>query len=367
MNPEKLMYVAGQFVPQNEIDRVAPLGEGFINDTFIIYPKAENGQKYLLQRKNSKIFVNIPGMMDNIDKVTRHIKKKITQKGGDPEREAMTIIPVRDGFFYFLDEDREYWTSCLFIDDHLVYEKVDSPQIAFSGGKGIGRFQSLLVDFQEELVDTLPGFHNMRYRFEQWDQVLEKDPAGRKESMKKEIQWIEDRRDEMLSFWKLVENGTIPKRITHNDTKISNILFDKNGDVLCMIDLDTVLQSPVLNDFGDAIRSYANIGCEDEKDLNKVAFDMERYKAFTEGYLSETRNILTAPEVDYLAFSAQFITFEQVLRFLMDYLDGDKYYRIKYPEHNLVRTHAQYKLLKDMEKQFDQMKQVTEQLYAIKD
>jgi hypothetical protein len=134
-----------------------------------------------------------------------------------------------------------------------------------------------------------------------------------------------------------------------------------------MIDLDTVLQSPVLNDFGDAIRSYANIGCEDEKDLNKVAFDMERYKAFTEGYLSETRNILTAPEVDYLAFSAQFITFEQVLRFLMDYLDGDKYYRIKYPGHNLVRTHAQYKLLQDMEKQFDQMKQVTEQLYAIKD
>jgi len=203
----------------------------------------------------------------------------------------------------------------------------------------------------------------MRYRFEQWDSVLQKDPAGRKESMKREIQWIEDRREEMLSFWKLVENGTIPKRVTHNDTKITNILFDRNGDVLCMIDLDTVLQSPVLNDFGDAIRSYANIGCEDEKDLNNVAFDMERYKAFTEGYLSETRNILTTPEIDYLAFSARFITFEQLLRFLMDYLNGDTYYRIRYPEHNLVRTYAQHKLLVDIEDHYDRMKQVTAEIY----
>jgi len=363
MNPEKLMQIAGQFVPANEVSHVAPLGEGFINDTFIIYPKAENGKKYLLQRKNKKIFVNIPGMMDNIDKVTRHIKKKVVQKGGNPQREALTILPTHEGSFYFLDEENEYWTVCLFIDDHLAYEKVDSPQIAFSGGKGIGRFQSLLVDFQEDLVDTLPGFHNMRYRFEQWDAVLQKDPAGRKESMKKEIQWIEDRRDEMLSFWKLVENGTIPKRVTHNDTKITNILFDKDGDVLCMIDLDTVLQSPVLNDFGDAIRSYANIGCEDEKDLNNVAFDLERYKAFTKGYLSETRGILTAPEVDYLAFSARFITFEQLLRFLMDYLNGDTYYRIRYPEHNLVRTYAQHKLLVDMEDHDELMKQVTDEIY----
>lgn len=364
MNQEKLMQVAGQFVPGNEIDHITPLGEGFINDTFVIYPKNKNRDKYLLQRKNSKIFVNIPGMMENIDKVTRHIKKKVIQKGGDPDREAMTILTTHEGLFYFQDENNEYWTVCLFIDDHLVYEKVDSPQIAFSGGKGIGRFQSLLIDFKEELVDTLPGFHNMRFRFEQWDTALQKNLAGRKENMKKEIQWIEDRREEMLDFWKLVENGTIPKRVTHNDTKISNILFDKNGDVLCMIDLDTVLQSPVLNDFGDAIRSYANIGCEDEKDLNKVAFDMERYQAFTEGYLSETKNILTTPEIEYLAFSARFITFEQVLRFLMDYLNGDTYYRIKYPEHNLVRTHAQYKLLLEMEKHFDRMKLVTAQLCA---
>ncbi len=362
MNQEKLLQVAGQFVPGNDIDHIAPLGEGFINDTFVIYPKSQSGKKYLLQRKNSKIFVDIPGMMENIDKVTRHIKKKIIQKGGDPEREAMTILKTRDGAFYFLDENQEYWTVCLFIDDHLVYEKVDSPATAYSGGKGIGRFQSLLIDFNETLVDTLPGFHNMRFRFEQWDTALLKDLAGRKESLQQEIRWIEDRRAEMLDFWKLVENGTIPKRITHNDTKISNILFDQNGDVLCMIDLDTVLQSPVLNDFGDAIRSYANIGCEDEKDLNKVAFDMDRYKAFTEGYLSETRSILTRPEIDYLAFSARFITFEQVLRFLMDYINGDTYYRIKYPEHNLVRTHAQYKLLQDMENQFDQMKLVTQKL-----
>ena len=359
MNPEKILQVAGQFVPEKEIARVSPLGEGFINDTFIIFPKAENGRKYLLQRKNKKVFVQIPGMMENILKVTNHLKKKIIQKGGDPEREALTILPTRDGALYFLDEEDEYWAACLYIEDHLVYEKVDSPRIAFSGGKGIGRFQSLLIDFHENLVDTLPGFHNMRFRFEQWDAALQKDLAGRKDSMKTEIGWIEARRGEMLDFWKLVEDGTIPKRVTHNDTKISNILFDLNGDVLCMIDLDTMLQSPVLNDFGDAIRSYANIGAEDEKDLSKVAFDMERYEAFTAGYLSETRNILTEPEINYLAFSARFITFEQVLRFLMDYLNGDTYYRIKYPEHNLVRTHAQYKLLQDMENQFSQIHEAT--------
>lgn len=362
MNQEELKQVALQFVPENEIGHIAPLGEGFINDTYVIYPLNPSGKKYLLQRKNKKIFVNIPGMMENIDKVTRHIRRKVVQKGGNPEREVLTVIPSRDGKFYFLDSNEEYWAVCLFIENHLVYEKVDSPEIAYSGGKGIGRFQSLLIDFREELVDTLPGFHNMRFRFEQWDAALQKDLAGRKDSMKTEIGWIEARRGEMLDFWKLVENGTIPKRVTHNDTKISNILFNTDGEVLCMIDLDTMLQSPVLNDFGDAIRSYANIGAEDEKDLSKVAFDMERYKAFTAGYLSETRTILTKPEIDYLAFSARFITFEQVLRFLMDYLNGDTYYRIKYPEHNLVRTHAQYKLLQDMENHFSQMHRKTLEL-----
>ena len=163
----------------------------------------------------------------------------------------------------------------------------------------------------------------------------------------------------MMKFWSLVEDGTIPTRVTHNDTKLSNILFDKEtGKVLCAIDLDTVMSSTSLNDFGDSIRSYANTGAEDDKNLDNVGLDLERFRAFTEGYLSQRKDTMTASELEWLAFSARYITFEQVLRFLMDYLDGDKYYRIHYPEHNLVRTHAQYKLLCSMEEQYEQMRTI---------
>lgn len=170
-----------------------------------------------------------------------------------------------------------------------------------------------------------------------------------------EISWIESRREEMLNFWKLVENGTIPTRISHNDTKINNILFDKRGEVLCVIDLDTVLNSTVLNDFGDAMRFYTNTGLEDDENLDNVSMDIEIFKAFTKGYIEEAKSFLTETEIKYLAFSAKYITYEQVLRFLMDYIDGDNYYKIKSPNHNLIRTKAQYKLLTSMEEQFDAM------------
>ena len=182
--------------------------------------------------------------------------------------------------------------------------------------------------------------------------------AGRKKDLAEEISWIESRREEMLDFWKLVEDGTIPKRITHNDTKLSNILFDENGEVLCVIDLDTVLSSIALNDFGDAIRSYTNTGQEDDENLDNVNMNIEIFKAYTEGYLSETKSFLTTAELEYLAFSTKFITYEQVLRFLMDYIDGDKYYKVKNDNHNLVRTHAQYKLLQSIESQLEDMKSI---------
>lgn len=364
MENEQLLKVASQFIPQNEIGQVVPLGEGFINDTFLVHPIDPTHAKYLLQRKNKAIFPDIPAMMDNILKVTNHLKQKIREKGGDPQRESMTIIAASDGQYYYRDENQDFWTVCLFIEDHLVYDKVDSPRIAYSGGKGIGRFQAMLSDFHEKLADTLPGFHNMRHRFGQWDEVLKNDPAGRKHLVLEEIGWVEGRREEMMAFWTLVENGTIPKRVTHNDTKISNILFDKQAEVLCMIDLDTVLQSPVLNDFGDAIRSYANTAAEDEPKLDLVSLDLQLYSEFARGYLEEARPFLTQTEVNYLAFSARLITFEQVLRFLMDYLYGDRYYKIKYPDHNLVRTHAQFRLLQSMEDQFDEMNNIVLKIFT---
>ena len=350
--------IAENFQLEGQVENIKPLGEGFINDTFIIKTAGEESPNYLLQRKNKNIFTDVPAMMDNIHRVTTHLKEKVKVQGGDPMREAMTVIKTQEGALYHEDEEGEFWAVCLFIADSVTHESADTPELAYAGGKGIGKFQCMTSDFDEKLADILPGFHNIRFRFKQWDEILAKDPVGRKESLQKEISWIEDRREEMLKFWELVEDGTIPTRITHNDTKINNILFDQNGDVLCVIDLDTVLSSTVLNDYGDAMRSYTNTGLEDDKNLDNVSMDMEIFNAYTKGYLSETKSFLTQPELDYLAFSAKYITYEQVLRFLMDYIDGDNYYKVKYPEHNLVRTHAQYKLLQSMEDQYEEMKKI---------
>jgi Ser/Thr protein kinase RdoA (MazF antagonist) len=356
-----LTEIAGKFQLDGKIDEVTQLGEGFINDTFIIKTEG-NSPSYILQRKNKNVFSPIPAMMENIQKVCNHIKAKVEKAGGDPMREAMTIIPAHDGKLYYLDQDDEYWAVSLFIDDTIAYDAAETPELAYAGGKGVGKFQSQVADLKEPLTDILPGFHNIRIRFEQWDDVLQRDPVGRKAKVQEEIDWIDSRREEMLSFWKLVEDGTIPTRVSHNDTKINNILFDKNGEVLCVIDLDTVLNSTVLNDFGDAIRFYTNTGKEDDENLDNVTMDMEIFRAFTKGYLEEAASFLTEKELEYLAFSAKYITYEQVLRFLMDYIDGDNYYKTKSEDHNLVRTRAQYKLLTDIEEKFDAMNAAVKKL-----
>lgn len=350
-----LEQIAANFQLEGKVEKVEQMGEGFINDTFIIRTFGKDSPDYLLQRKNKRIFTNVPAMMENIQKVCTHIKKKVIAKNGNPLREAMTVIPSTDGMLYFKDEEDEFWAVCIFIADTITYQAAKTPELAFQGGKGIGKFQSMVADLNEPLTDILPGFHNIRYRFEQWDKVLANDPVGRKAKLGKEIGWIESRREEMLNFWKLVEKGEIPTRVTHNDTKINNILFDQNGEVLCVIDLDTVLNSTCLNDFGDAMRSYTNTGEEDDADLNKVSSDIRIFEGFTRGYLSEAIGFLNEKEIEYLAFSAKYITYEQVLRFLMDYIDGDNYYKIKHLEHNYQRTIAQYKLLTSMEEQYDEM------------
>ena len=274
------------------------------------------------------------------------------------------VVPAKDGHLYHVDAEGEYWAATVFIDDTVAYNKADSPELARKGGEGIGKFQAQLADFTEPLAETIKGFHNIRHRFVQWDEALRRDAAGRVKDLAEEIGWIESRRDEMLSFWSKVEDGTIPTRVTHNDTKINNILFNKQGEVLCAIDLDTVMNSTSLNDFGDAIRSYANTGDEDDRDLSRVGMSLEMFRAYTEGYLSQRAGQLNQAEIDHLAFSARYITFEQVLRFLMDYIDGDTYYKTKYPEHNLVRTRAQYKLLQSMEEQYGTMCEIVRETVA---
>ena len=358
---EKLESIAKKFRLEGEIDKISSLGEGFINDTLIVRTKG-SAPDYILQRKNKSIFPDVPSMMENIRKVTDHIRARIVKEGGDPMREVMTVVPALDGKLYHIDEEGEFWAVSIFIDNTIAYNRADTPALARKGGEGIGKFQAQLSDFTEPLAETIKGFHNIRHRFEQWDSTLDRDPVGRKAQLAVEIEWIESRREEMLRFWELVENGTIPTRVTHNDTKINNVLFDKDGNVLCAIDLDTVMSSTCLNDFGDAIRTYTNTGAEDDEKLENVSMSMEMFEAYTDGFLSQRAKQLVESELDHLAFSARYITYEQVLRFLMDYIDGDNYYRTKSPNHNLVRTHAQYKLLQSIEEQYDAMCDVVKRL-----
>lgn len=355
MNNQKELYeIVSHFDIDGIVAAIEPMGAGFINDTLKVRT-AGSSPDYILQRKNRNIFPDVPAMMENIVAVTGHIRRKVVEAGGDPAREVLNVVFTTDGLPYWRTPAGDYWTMCLFIDGSVTYDRADTPQLAYKGGEGIGKFQSQLADFNRPLAETIKGFHNIRWRFGQWDECLARDAAGRRASVAREIEWIESRRGEMSSFWALVENGTIPMRVTHNDTKISNILFDAAGNVMCVIDLDTVMSSTSLNDFGDAIRSYANTGAEDDRNPDNVSLDMEMYRAYTEGYLSQRRSTLVGSELEHLAFSARYITYEQVLRFLMDYIDGDVYYKVNAPDHNLVRTRAQYRLLQSMEEHYDEM------------
>ena len=359
---KRLIQLASQFAVEGTVATVKPLGEGFINDTYTVTLEGQETPAYILQRKNHLVFPDVPAMMDNIDRVTRYIKTKVH----DPERQTLTVIPAKDGKLYHKTEDGNYWAMCLYIRDTMSYTKADTPEIAYQGGLGLGQFHRLVDGFKEPLAEVIKGFHNIRWRFTQWDEALARDAAGRVKDLKEEIGWIESRRDRMLDFWNLYETGVIPSRVTHNDTKISNFLFNADDrSLLCAIDLDTLMTSTLLNDTGDALRSYTNTGEEDDKDLSKVSMSIRMFQAYMEGYLSMMAGKLSESEIQYLAFSGLYITYEQVLRFLMDYIDGDTYYKTKYPEHNLVRTHAQYKLLTSMETQLPEMDDIVRRLVAL--
>lgn len=352
---DNLIDIASRFALKSPIVEIRQMGEGFINDTLrIVTP--EGCCDYILQRKNHNIFKDVPAMMNNIRLVTDYLKEKVEEAGGDVSREVLNPIALKDSdLLYYLDEKGNYWTVCEFITGSKTFDIVETPQLAYEGGRGIGKFHRMLSGFNEPLHETIPGFHNLRLRFEQWDEALSADVAGRKALLAEEISWIESRRAEILDFQQKIESGYFPLRVTHNDTKLSNILFDENDHALCVIDLDTMMSATIFNDFGDAMRSYTNTGAEDDRDLSRVSCSIPFFEAYSKGFLEECCDMLTPHEKEWLPFAARFITFEQVLRFLMDYINGDTYYRIAYPEHNLVRTHAQYRLLCSMEQQYQQM------------
>lgn len=344
-----LKKIANEFKIKGNINEIIPITTGLINQTYKVVTEGD-APDYILQSKNASIFPNVPAMMDNILKVTEHIRNKVIAEGGNPDREVMTVITTSDGKPFYKDEDGEDWAMSLFIPETTSYDVATDAELARKGGIGIGRFQKYLSDFTEPLYQTIEGFHDLAFRFKQWEDALKNGKPERIEEAAKEIEWVENRRRKMEEFWKQVEAGVLPKRVTHNDTKLSNILFDKDENVLCVIDLDTVMSNTPLADYGDAIRTFANTGAEDDENLDNIRLDVDKYNAYTEGYLSEVEDMLTDAEKKYLSFGPQYIIYEQVMRFLMDYLQGDTYYKINYPKHNLVRTRAQMKLLEEIER-----------------
>ncbi|HNX83110.1 MAG: aminoglycoside phosphotransferase family protein [Bacteroidales bacterium] len=336
-------------------------GPGHIHDTFRIITAEPECDNYIIQRLNSNVFRDIPNLQENMERVTGHLRNKIAaMPGSDPKRECLTLVPDREtGRSFITDADGRYWRMFVFIEDHRSYEKVDSAHKAFEGGRIIGRFQAMLADLPgEPLHETIPDFHNIARRLDAFHRVISRDPAGRVAAVRSEIEEITSREEEMKTIIRLGAAGKIPLRITHNDTKFNNILFDKNDRALLIIDLDTVMPGYIHYDFGDAIRTAANRTEEDAEDLSAVSMDINIYQAYAEGFLSETRNTLNATEIEYLPFAPKLLTYIMATRFLTDFIDGDNYYKTRHPLHNLQRVRTQITLLRDMEARYDNMVQI---------
>ncbi len=340
-----------------------PFGSGHINDTYAVRTKARAQDAYLLQRINHQVFQDVEGLMHNMHLVTEHLKEKLSLHN-DQHFKTVTIIPTRQGALYYQGEN-SYWRMLTFISNSLAYDVVTADWQAFEAGVAFGKFQQLLQDMPvDSLKETIPDFHNIAYRFDNFDKALTRDVAKRKATALQQIQFARDRKPAMLAMYARVNNHEVPVRITHNDTKVNNVLLDRHTQkALCVIDLDTVMPGAVWYDFGDAVRTIVNTAAEDEKALDKIAINMAYYKAFTCGFLQQTAHMLTYAEIEGLAFSAQYMTFIMGLRFLTDYIAGDIYYKTKHPHHNLQRASAQFTLLAKIEDHAKEMQQVVQQVY----
>lgn len=351
---EQLLHVLSNFELGDTPVSAEPFGNGHINDTLKV--TTDKGEaKYILQRINHHVFTNVDMLQGNIFKVTTHIRKKLEAAGEqDIDRKVLTFLPARDGKYYYFDGD-SYWRVCLFIPRSKGYEEVN-PELSYEAGKAFGNFQSMLADIPEgELGETIPNFHNMEFRLKQFNDALQADAAGRAGEVKDLIGEIQKRAKAMCIQEDLCREGKLKKRINHCDTKVNNVMFDEDGKVLCVIDLDTVMPGFVLSDIGDFIRTAGNAGAEDDKDLTKVHVNMDIFKAYTRGYMETARSFLTPLEISMLPYGGRLLTYMQAVRFLTDYINGDTYYKIHYPEHNLVRTKAQFKLLQSLEEHAPEM------------
>ena len=355
--------ITGQFAIKGTVENIKPFGTGLINTTYKVKTQEENTPNYLLQIINHHIFQNVPELTRNIKRVTDHIRGKLkAQKTTDIDRRVLTPIETLDGEGFFKDDEGRYWRMFLFIEGARSYDQLTNAKQAEAGGRAFGQFQKMVSDLPgEPLYPIIPGFHNTEMRINNFKERVEKDPVGRLKEVKEEVDFLMERSEEYKKIVQMGKEGKIPERIVHQDTKFNNVLLDENDEVLCVIDLDTVMPGYVCYDIGDAIRNGANTGKEDDPDLDNVNINMDLYEGFIKGFLQETKEILTPTEKETLAFGAKLLTYEQAVRFLDDYLDGDKYYKTESPEHNLVRTRAQIKLLKSMEENWEAMQEIVEQ------
>ncbi len=347
-------HISGKYIGCEE------LVAGNINQTYLLHFIDDGDKYYVLQKLNTYVFREPEKVMENIFRVTKHIKNKLLAAGcPDIDRRVLQYLSTEDGKPYALYKDG-FWRGYLYVDDSRTYDYIGDPEYFRQAGYAFGEFQGLLADFPAEtLHETIPHFHDTPQRFEQLHEAIQRDAVGRAGGVRTEIDFLLARENEVGEIVKSLEEGRIPQRVTHNDTKINNVLFDNISDTaICVIDLDTVMPGSALYDFGDAIRSGANTAGEDEEDISLIRFDLERFEAFTHGFLEKTGSRLTAEEIRLLPASARILTLELCARFLADYLNGDVYFKVKKQGHNLIRTRNQIELVRQMEQKMADMETI---------
>ena len=361
----EIKHVLPEFLFEGKYQSVEELHSGNINRTYKLeYALDGRSLNYTLQHINSYVFKEPTKVMRNIERVTGHLRDRLIAEGMDPRRHVLALVPTRSGGTLYQDAEGGFWRAYHFIENATAYDQVERPRQFFEAGRGFGMFQRRLFDFPaEELFETIPNFHHTTKRFYTFVQSVADDKAGRVAELEDEIEFFFERRRMMGQIVKLLAEGKLPARVTHNDTKVNNVMIDDLTDeAICVIDLDTVMPGSSLYDYGDAIRFGASTAAEDEPDLAKIALDMEKFEQFTRGFFQETKGFLTKEELLLMPLGAKVMACELAMRFLTDYIDGDLYFKVKSPEHNLVRARAQMKLLTDIEEKYDRMIEFVEKL-----
>ncbi len=358
-----------QFALAGTLTEKSPYGNGHINDTFLLIYELPEGEKkqYILQRMNHTIFKNPVQLMENVVNVTEYLRKGILAAGGNPDRETLNVVKTKDGGIYYEDSAHNYWRMFLFIENTVCLEMVENAKDFYDSAAAFGNFQRMLANYPAQtLHETIPNFHNTPSRFLDFKRAVEKDVMGRAKLAEKEIAFALSREGEASALTELLEKGELPLRVTHNDTKLNNILFDADTKkALCVIDLDTVMPGLSLYDYGDSIRFGASTGAEDEKDLSKISLDLSLFEAFTKGFIEGCGGSLTDKEIEMLPMGAKLMTYECGIRFLADFLEGDVYFKIHREGHNLDRARTQFKLVADMEAKWKEMAAIVEKYVSI--